>query len=127
MSKTNVKTKVQNAFDQFCEGYRTKDMKMMLDTMRSDAQYLAPEEKLATGKEDIAKIIKKYLEKYIDVNIDVHETGLASEDGHVYSLGAYRIHKADGSAIETGKTLTIWDMKDDQCLLYRNMWNGDSA
>ena len=75
---------------------------------------------------DIGKVIGTIVEKYSDLNLDINEVGSGGDDGYIYTLAVYVLHKADGTGTDTGKTLTIWKNSGDQYLIYRTCWNSDS-
>ena len=89
------------------QAINTGDLDMLVSMYTSDARLMAPNSPMGQGSEAIRAAFGEMIEAGITAEIDTLEAAVSGDLG--YRVGTYSLFAADGSPIDTGKYVEVWE------------------
>ena len=89
------------------QAINTGDLDMLVSMYTSDARLMAPNSPMGQGSEAIRAAFGEMIEAGITGEIDTLEAAVSGDLGD--RAGTYSLFAADGSPIDTGKYVEVWE------------------
>jgi len=109
--------------DRWEEAINTGDLDMLVSMYTSDARLMAPNTPVGQGSEAIRAAFGELIEAGITAEIDTIEAAVAGDLG--YRVGTYSLFAADGSPIDTGKYVEVWQKTAAGWQIADDVYNSD--
>ena len=105
------------------QAINTGDLDMLVSMYTSDARLMAPNSPMGQGSEAIRAAFGEMIEAGITGEIDTLEAAVSGDLG--YRAGTYSLFAADGSPIDTGKYVEVWEKTAAGWQIAYDVYNSD--
>ncbi len=105
------------------QGLNTGDLDLLVSMYTSDARLMAPNTPMAQGSEAVRAAFGELIEGGITGEIDTIEAAVSGDLG--YRAGTYSLFAADGSPVDTGKYVEVWQKTAAGWQIADDVWNSD--
>jgi len=105
------------------QGLNTGDLDLLVSMYTSDARLMAPNTPVGQGSEAVRAAFGGMIEGGITGEIDTIEAAVSGDLG--YRAGTYSLFGADGSPIDTGKYVEVWEKTAAGWQIAYDVYNSD--
>lgn len=124
----SLKTEITNMNAAWAASMNAKDVEAIMAVFADDAQLMPPNKPLIKGKDAIKADMLADMEKDTSgmkttmafVTADVWAAG-----NMITETGAWTVSGPDGTVLDKGKYMTLWEKRDGKLLCLRDMYNSD--
>ena len=109
--------------DRWEEGINTGDLDLLVSMYTSDARLMAPNTPMGQGSEAIRTAFGELIEGGITAELETLEAAVAGDLG--YRVGTYSLFAADGSPVDTGKYVEVWQKTAAGWQIADDVYNSD--
>ncbi len=107
------------------QGINTGDLDLLASMYTSDARLMAPNKPMEQGSEAVRAAFGELIEGGITGEIDTLEAAVSGDLG--YRAGTFSLFAADGSPIDTGKYVEVWEKNAAGWQIAYDVYNSDLA
>jgi ketosteroid isomerase-like protein len=123
----SVKAQIKALEAAYAVADNANDMDGVAAYYAADAESLADNEPTRVGMDAIKAGIKKDMESDTSGNtISFATTGLWAAGKYATETGTSTVTNKEGKVVETGKYMTLFELRDGKYIAIRDMWNSDA-
>jgi len=127
INQDSVMMKIQAMENAYAVASNGKDVDGVAAYYASDAQSLANDEPTRVGMDAIKAGIKKEMEAdTLGNTISFMTTGIWAAGNYATETGTSTVKDKDGKVVQTGKYITLFELRDGKYIAIRDMWNRDA-
>ena len=127
MNMDSVKAKIVAMENAYAVGSNTKNVDGVAAYYAADAQSMANDEPTRVGMDAIKAGIKKEMaDDTTGGTISFVTTGVWAAGNYATETGTSEVKSKDGKVVNTGKYITLFEMRDGKYIAIRDMWNRDA-
>jgi ketosteroid isomerase-like protein len=122
-----VKAQIEAMEAAYAVASNAKDVDGVVAYYASDAQSLAENEPTRVGMDAIKAGIKKDMDADTTGHtISFAVTGVWAGGDYATETGTSTVKDKDGNVVETGKYMTLFELRDGKYVAIRDIWNSDA-
>jgi ketosteroid isomerase-like protein len=106
---------------KWMDAFNGKDIEAMRSHYAEDAVLLPPDAPAIFGRDAVLATMQEMFAS--GLSIELEDLEIKVEDDLGYKAGRYRLLSEDGSLVDRGKYIEIWNKVDGAWVLHRNIWN----
>jgi ketosteroid isomerase-like protein len=126
INQDSVKMKIEAMENAFAVASNAKDVDGVAAYYASDAQSLAANEPTRVGIDAIKEGIRKDMaEDTLGTTISFTVTGVWAAGNYATETGTSTTKDKDGNVVNTGKYMTLFELRDGKYVAIRDIWNAD--
>lgn len=118
-----VTAAIEAASDAFAEAFNAGDVEAVAAMYTEDAVVLPPGKEAIEGRAAIQADLAADLAAMEGMVLTFETNEVQAAHGHALEVGGYTIEGADGSHVDHGKFIAIWENTDDGWKMSRDIWN----
>lgn len=111
--------------DRWEQALNAGDVDTLVTLYADDARVLAPNAEMAVGKNAVRAAFGEMVAAGLRGDLTVVDASSAGDLG--YNVGTFVLQTADGSLVDRGKFVEIWQRIDGEWRITNDIWNSDGS
>lgn len=123
---TTEETSLQQRLEEVGNILSSGDAEQIGDLYTQEGQLLPPGSDFVTGREAVAEFWIGVGETGVET-IDIEPIEVETHESTAWRVGTATLTDADGSTIDQGKFIEIWNREGGEWRIHRDIWNSNTA
>jgi ketosteroid isomerase-like protein len=111
------------AGERWIDAFNAADVDALASMYTEDAWLLPPNGEMAQGRDAVRAIFGGMIDAGLNAELETVEAIAAGDLG--YKLGTFKVLGPDGSVLDRGKFIEVWNQAGGEWKVSRDIWNSD--